>query len=112
MNPNTSIAFTYITGLILLVSSFVFGQIQIGLAVLGVLFIALGGLSETSLGVVKLLDTRIMALIWTVLAILTAFAPNLFGITSNQNLLWGSIGLGLTNLVLILVSKFKLDETK
>ncbi len=112
MNPNNSIALTYISGLALLVSSFAFGQVEIGLIILGFLYLILGGVSDFNFGIMKLLNTRLVVLIWAVLAILTAFSPNLLGVTANRNLLWGCIILGLLNLLAILVTRFKLDEIK
>jgi hypothetical protein len=110
MNSNNSIAFTYISGLALIISSFAFGQFEIGLLVIGVLFVLLGLFSKTQMGLVKQLDTRLGVFIWVVLSIFTAFASNLFGFTTNKTLVWGAIILSLLNLVLILISKFKLDE--
>ena len=110
MTPNASIALTYFSGLVLIVSSFTFGQFESGLLVLGVLFVLIGAFSKTSLGVVKYLDNRFLALTWTVLAIFTAFGANLFDYTSNKNLLLGTVTLSLINLIFILISKFKLDE--
>ena len=110
MYPNYSIAFTYFSSLVLIISSFALGQFQIGLLVIGVLFAILGVFSNTPVGIVKLLDTRLASFAWVVLAIFTAFSSNLFGFTDNKTLVWGSIVLSVLNLVLVLISKFKLDE--
>ena len=112
MNLNTSIIFIYLSGLVSIAGSFVLGQFEIGLLVLGVSFILLGAFSKTNLGLVKYLDNRILAFIWTVLAIFTAFGANLFDYTGNKNLLWSTVILSLINLIIILISKFKLDEIK
>jgi uncharacterized membrane protein YagU involved in acid resistance len=78
--------------------------------VFGVLFIILGLASKSKYSVLKFVDVRISALVWVALSIVTAFLPYLFANTSNQIVLWGSISVGLVNLLAVLVSKIELDK--
>jgi len=110
MNINSTLIISYLSGAIALIASFVFGNIIYGLSIIGLLFIILGLISNTKFSIVKFLDVRITALIWLILSVVVSFSPYIFNYTSNKTLLWGSIVLGLFNLVIILISKIKLDE--
>jgi hypothetical protein len=110
MSYNISIAIIYISSIALIVTGLAFGTVVIGQLIFGVMLLALGLASKTKFSPFKLLENRISALIWVVLAILISFSAYLFGNTSQQVILWSSISIGLTNLLAVLISKINIEE--
>ncbi|GAB4143131.1 MAG: hypothetical protein OHK0017_00100 [Patescibacteria group bacterium] len=98
-----------LTGLVITVSSFVFGSIAYSVLVVGLIFIVVSCLTKGKFAL-NILSLRLAALIWTILSIFTAFIPYLFNLVENKNLLWVLIGLSLFNLLTILFSTLETKE--